>query len=98
MKQLHVVVLGLHLLLTCRCNPFLHLGPPVAIAPNMVDLLERNTATSSSSKSNLAVAIPMPTQSRSSSAVPMLEPLGRAVDPSIGLSCRRLQGLGLHTT
>jgi hypothetical protein len=46
MKQFNVVVLGLGLLLTCRCNPFLHLGPPVAIAPNTADLLKLTTATS----------------------------------------------------
>ena len=46
MKPFSVVVLGLGLLLTCRSNPFLHLGPPVAIAPHTADLLELNTATS----------------------------------------------------
>ena len=45
MKPFRVVVLELGLLLTCRSNPFLHLGPPVAIAPNRADLLELHTVT-----------------------------------------------------
>jgi hypothetical protein len=45
MKPFSVVVLGLGLLLTCCSNPFLHLRPPVAIAPNRADLLELHTAT-----------------------------------------------------
>jgi len=32
--------------LTSRVDPFVHLGPPVAIAPHTADLLELNTATS----------------------------------------------------
>jgi len=45
MKPFSVVVLGLGLLLTCCSNPFLHLHPPVAIAPNRTDLLDLHTAT-----------------------------------------------------
>ena len=45
MKQFGAIVLRLGLRLTSRGDPFLHLGPPVAIAPNRADLLDLHTAT-----------------------------------------------------
>lgn len=73
MKQFNVVALGLRLLLTCRCDPFLHFGPPVAIAPNTASPSNLTRPPRSSSLSNLAVAMPTPTQSRLPCAVLMLE-------------------------
>ena len=45
MKRFSVVVLGLWLLLTCSGTPSILLGPPLAIAAYMADLIDINTAT-----------------------------------------------------
>ena len=45
MKRFSFVVLGLWLLLTCSGAPSIPLGPPLAIAAYMADLIDINTAT-----------------------------------------------------
>ena len=45
MKRFSFVVLGLWLFLTCSGAPSILLGPPLAIAAYMADLIDINTAT-----------------------------------------------------